>query len=346
MTRFRDSFRSKSFRFKSRGSGEWLKKIPLIGDKLDDMSKIFSFNEYTKQMRDRLKSIGSKSVTSMIVARKPINGMLEKVISLAAGGEWEKAKANIGADKYFHLFSIITVDGEKYKLEKNQNIKLVPYDGETTDDSIIINVTFPISLESMLEKTKIGMGKERYFRYDGIKSNCQDFLLGFLSQNNLLTSDSESFIKQDTSYLEKVVPNWKKNAINSVTDAGHMFGMGELQEWENQKEIKPYEGAIKEEKMPDPDRPISGGLINIRDGEKIDIAKRALRMLNDSLSGGNKFRFSSDNIMDSIPRAKQQVVAGMLYKLGLLLKDSNNKVELHNIQLYHKLNGEWEFHNL
>ena len=158
----------------------------------------FNTNSYKTSVQALLRQIGTQPVTAMVVGRVPLAGALDTTLKYLSAGKWDEVKRTQGIDKFFHLFSIITVSGQQYLLEKNANINLQAYSGQPAPESSIqITITAPVPLESMLKRTQAAMGDDRFFTYNAFSNNCQDFMIAFLGANRLLTDPTQSFVKQD-----------------------------------------------------------------------------------------------------------------------------------------------------
>ena len=86
------------------------------------------------------------------------------------------------------------------------------------------------------------MGDEKFFTYNAVSNNCQDFLLAFLQSNNLGNNENYTFLKQDTESLFKRLPVLQKIA-KSTTDflKNHESTLGHS--WE-QSWDSPWQQAI------------------------------------------------------------------------------------------------------
>ena len=75
-----------------------------------------------------------------------------------------------------------------------------------TEQQEISGIPPNITLNTLLENTKKRMGDEKFFTYNAVSNNCQDFLLAFLQSNNLGSHENYTFVKQDTEKLSKRCP--------------------------------------------------------------------------------------------------------------------------------------------
>lgn len=199
---------------KIRGAGIW-----------DRIKNIVKTNAYKWSTDALLEQIGNGTVTAIQVCRDPIAGAIDTVLNALSLGKWQSLKDQQGTDKFFHLYSIITVNGQQYILEKNANINLAKND-KSPKEQISIPISNPVTLNQMLERTKQQMGEDRYFQYNAFSNNCQDFLLAFISSNGLLSPEAQSFIKQDITQLAKEMPEFTKSVSKLATDIGHAVGAG------------------------------------------------------------------------------------------------------------------------
>ena len=58
----------------------------------------------------------------------------------------------------------------------------------------------------------------KYFTYDAIKNNCQDFILSVLKANHLNNIQTQKFVKQDN--LEKLFSERTKKIVDATTETG------------------------------------------------------------------------------------------------------------------------------
>ena len=171
--------------------------------------------EYNNVSKRTLKKYGTWDVYKMTVVRTPIFSLLGKV------GVFKKL---MNQDTIYHLSLHISLKSpdDKYVLisvEKQDQINIKPNPKLKTDSEIreISMNNETISLNKLLENTQQYM-KEKYFLYDAIKNNCQDYILAILKSNNIGSTSDVDFIKQLTTDLEG---NFiLRKTLNTLTDAG------------------------------------------------------------------------------------------------------------------------------
>jgi hypothetical protein len=74
----------------------------------------------------------------------------------------------------------------------------------------------------MLDKTKASMGDEKFFTYDPLSNNCQNFIMGILRANGLLTSAIESFVFQNIKQIVDELPDYMKPLAKGLTDVARV----------------------------------------------------------------------------------------------------------------------------
>lgn len=169
-------------------------------------------NNYAPTIRSLFEKISDKKIVSMQVCRSPIQSVIQKILDLVT-------LRSTPFDKLFHLYGLMKLDnGETYRFEKNQVIGINKYGKESDADCIAVPLGKQILFGEFFMKSQTSGGSE-YFQYDGFKNNCQDFILGALRANGLLSSDLSKFIKQN---VEKLVPSFVEEASRKVTDLAGM----------------------------------------------------------------------------------------------------------------------------
>jgi hypothetical protein len=163
----------------------------------------------------------------MEIKRQPIERAVNTLLNIITLGQWEKAKSQANYDKLFHLSMVITLDnGISLILEKNQNINLQQYEpaiyGPQTESKNVIMNRKP-SLMSLMDNTLKRTGKERFFKYDAFKYNCQVFLTDVLLSNGMLNDDLKKFILQPVDTLLQKLPNYTSKLSRMATNVASYF---------------------------------------------------------------------------------------------------------------------------
>lgn len=165
---------------------------------------------------DRFKGA---TVKGIMINRTPINGMVDKFINLVSLGGFNKAKKQLGYDSMFHLSMVLTTNQGKIGVEKNERIN-IQAGGTGGGQSIDIQYDTGDTFGSFLEKARRKMGDHRFFQYNAFANNCQDFILGLLSANGVLSPEAREFIKQDAEALIKRMPSYVGRIAQAATDLG------------------------------------------------------------------------------------------------------------------------------
>ena len=203
---------------------EEFKKSHASGTGIYDFAKtlVYGRSDYPQDQKNLIGDFGDMTVRHIRIGRTPLPTLLNTAINLATLGAFKKALNRSPYDKLYHLFIILTLDnGKTMLLEKNAAINMqlnppTPPKGTTYLDVNAIPSTLTFKL--LLENTKTLMST-KFFPYDSIKNNCQDFILSVFKANHLLTQPIVDFVKQDVNGLFKNFNNTKK-LMNAVTNLG------------------------------------------------------------------------------------------------------------------------------
>lgn len=182
----------------------------------DTFNKVFNinFNDYTKKSRDILKLVGNDIIYSIKIIRTPINKLIENVLNVVSLGKFIKNKSY---DNLFHLSIIIN---NKILIEKNQSIN-ISLDIETNSKSEYYTINWfktNISVNELLENTRLKIGNDKYFDYNSFNNNCQNFVINILRSNKILDNLAERFILQDITGLIENMPEYSKDLSTGLTD--------------------------------------------------------------------------------------------------------------------------------
>jgi len=184
---------------------------------VSDLEKA-SLSEYPRAVQNFINKNGDKVITNMKICRRALPSLLETALNLISLGTYNKAKAKGKYDKLFHLYTAFYLDGKRVILDKSQNINL-KFSQESCDDHKDVKVPSGLTLREFLQRGRKRAGDAKFFTYDALKNNCQDFLYNLLSANNMMSSSPglKEFIKQDTIQLAEEIPSFAKKIANAVT---------------------------------------------------------------------------------------------------------------------------------
>ena len=158
-----------------------------------------------KVLNDLMNSTQGIGVLSIMVCRKPINSVFQKIISILS---LEKMKY----DTLFHLYAIFTLgNGESWVIEKNERVIVKRWNNDRSGDcqpTLFLNNGKDIkSYVENLEKAGI------VYEYNATSTNCQDFILRLLNSNGI--NQYDNFILQD---VKNLLPGVVKNFSKLLTD--------------------------------------------------------------------------------------------------------------------------------
>ena len=191
--------------------------------------------DYTNSSKRTLKNYGEFKILSLEAVRTPILKILDRIINIISFGKFNKLKEKYSFDDLFHLQLIAHVQAgpviKKIVIEKNENINISSSTSTKSTSQIQnIPVNKDLNLNQLLENTQKSIGSAKFFLYDGLKNNCQDFIIAILKANGLMTGQAESFIKQDITKLAEGLPPHVKKAMGITTQLGaqiqHAIGAG------------------------------------------------------------------------------------------------------------------------
>jgi len=183
--------------------------------------------DFTNKVKKILNQHGDKKISSLRIARRPLNKKIEQAFNIISLGKWEKLRNKYYYDTLFHLSLQITLDDntilsyEKFDvvdlhLDKRCSQKNVQcIDINYNSDSLTLN---EFVLDPLNE-----INKDDFFIYDPFKANCQIFIYQVLNYFNLLTSKNKKFIYQDVSQIIKRLPFYVKWTAKTITNLSKKY---------------------------------------------------------------------------------------------------------------------------
>jgi hypothetical protein len=177
-------------------------------------------------------------IISMMVVRKPIASTFGKLLNLVSLGKWNANMATQPYDRLFHLYLLMTyMDNGKVAFaltERNETIRFRSASSADFTDKPDEVMQVPYTANSLTLGTLFDntvKNDPSIWVYSFNESNCQDYIKKLLERNNLLTTELEKFVKQDTKELvEKTLHPAVQAGLTAVTDIAaigrKMVGMG------------------------------------------------------------------------------------------------------------------------
>lgn len=181
-----------------------------------------SKSRYTPGVQNVLAKCGNDIVTNIRVCRELVPSSTESLLNALSLGKWNELKKKYGYDRFFHLYMLFDAGGKTLMLEKNQVINLSYY-YRSCEEGMPVSAGGTFTLNQMLDKTKASMGDEKFFTYDPLSNNCQNFIIGILRANGLLTSALESFVFQNIKQIVDELPDYMKPIAKGLTDVARVI---------------------------------------------------------------------------------------------------------------------------
>jgi hypothetical protein len=201
----------------------------------DSVKNVFNITDYSKKAKDMLDKYGNFPVVGLEIRRHPIQS--DSVFEAVSLGQWSKLKKKYGYDDMFHMMLVCTLkkpDSEAIRQVKvdqvgvisiNDNIEVAPGDQVFKVD--MGNKAGTFTLRQMLDKTQAQMGNDRYWNYDPLKNNCQNFIYGVMMANNWININPQlkDFILQPIGQLEQQLSSAQKGIMSGITKLGTRFNI-------------------------------------------------------------------------------------------------------------------------
>lgn len=174
--------------------------------------------DYPPKVREYLKFAGNRFITGIMAVRRPIE-IPTSIANLLSFNKYKKILDEKQYDDMFHLFLLLKLDnGSNVIVEKNEVINIEPYIHKNDYQAIDISLNNQnMRLSNLLNRTRQGMGDNRFFTYDIVNNNCQIFIKNILKLNNIGNANDIFFIKQDVNTVIKVFPNFIQNIVKMIT---------------------------------------------------------------------------------------------------------------------------------
>jgi len=180
-------------------------------------------DDYQPYVRKLLDTIKDDPIMACVVIRQPIEkavGMLANAITL---GKMEQFKKDMGFDDVFHLYMIVTLEsGKLIRIEKNAEIDVKEVGGiNEADDKNSFNVELRgMTVPALLDNTLKAIGDRKFWDYNPLTNNCQDFLLNVLKANGQSRMGINRFIKQNLASLGNKLSGITQNVMSGITTLG------------------------------------------------------------------------------------------------------------------------------
>jgi hypothetical protein len=182
--------------------------------------------QYTRQAELMLQRYGNFQIENMTIEKEPVNNKVMMLADSLSAFELKAIMQKAGIDKFYHIsmvVQILTAKGINIKLriEKNENITIEPYTKRPNTQSIPIDLKEQkITIRDLLEKTRIAIGNDHFFKYRWDSWNCADFIIQLLQANGLLVPADYNFIWQNSDIIKKNMTSSSSNRLHLLTKLG------------------------------------------------------------------------------------------------------------------------------
>ena len=169
---------------------------------------------YPPAMRKLLDEVGNETIAKITLFKYP----LVEVSALAKLFLNKK----MPFDQLFHLGMNIN---DKYILDKNEVLHFVRGGIPTKPNTQTMNVDKvpsqpKLTINALLEQTRLRIGNEKMTEYNAFRNNCQDFIKNLLITGNWSTPDTTKFIHQNAESFLKDLPKGTELITNAITKVG------------------------------------------------------------------------------------------------------------------------------
>lgn len=177
-----------------------------------------------------LEQYGLQKVIGAVVARTPLNPVINGAINAISFGEFDNLKKKYGYDHFYHLSLVLNLEsGEKIMMQKNEVIQIVHLKHSNTLNNKTEYYDLNIHqknwrLDEVINNTKKFMGDAKFYDYDGLLNNCQNFIVSIIKANSWWSMDAEKWIDQMAHRMkedfEKKDMGFVHKTMNRITKMG------------------------------------------------------------------------------------------------------------------------------
>lgn len=170
-----------------------------------------------KALNTFLHKEGKQIITKIEVCRIPVSSVMQGLLNVLSFGKFKRQLKKLNYDTTYHLYLTLHLsNGKIYSIEKNQRVTII--DGVKSGGECRQMIYGTKHLNDFLLTAEHDHSGERFYRYDGFKNNCQQWVKDILNSNGIYKFDT--FIMQDVSEL---VPTYLKKFSKGTTDVLALF---------------------------------------------------------------------------------------------------------------------------
>jgi hypothetical protein len=176
------------------------------------------------KVRKMLEMYGDGVITNIQICRSPIQSYIEKFANFVTGNKWNESKAKYGYDKFYHLYTIITLNKNgqltNIRTDKNHVVEMSLNLGKA-EDIQPVSINKQLTLKKLFDNGVNYQGKNDFFRYSAENNNCQKYIMSLLEGSQLMTPNLKSWIYQDATKLFEEHSTLKK-VTQGITDVANI----------------------------------------------------------------------------------------------------------------------------
>ena len=167
--------------------------------------------QFPIEAKKLLDQVGNEQINKIVIFRKPLGNILTTSLNKLTKGALDDFLKTAPYDKFFHLGVIIN---DKYLMDKQDSFTFKKVNAQKFLRTKGMETSIPtinydgLTINVLVEKTKAKMGDEKFFGYEPLKNNCQDYIIALLDSIN--AQFDRDFVKQKVEELAKTVPSWKQ----------------------------------------------------------------------------------------------------------------------------------------
>ena len=180
---------------------------------------------------ETMQKHGNSPIMAIQIIRTPLNSVFNRLLNAISLGKFADIQKKNGFEDLYHLSLIVVCESGKIIVEKNEVININLFkSNDMNDKTQIMPLKIPankLTLNKMMDNTLKFMGDSKFYSYDGLgaegkTNNCQNFIIGILASNNLLTLAAKNFIYQDFTNvikdMEKQNIGYLSRTVKNITD--------------------------------------------------------------------------------------------------------------------------------
>ena len=163
-----------------------------VMNKIDFMSKvIFNNPGLAPYVLEIMKNHGNKEIVQLTLCRALVPIAIRKLMYKLSNDGKEKV--------LYHLYIIAQLDDNTQLLiEKNERIN-ISKTIITPVQSLDVPIDDDLTINDLINGARSNLGEKKFLNYNASSSNCQHFIQACIVSNDLMNTERQNFIKQDTT---------------------------------------------------------------------------------------------------------------------------------------------------